>query len=143
MPEPAAGLAGAAPGGDPAPVFLATLFLHGDGVGEAGISRGYGILEVVEAAQDVVVPARGEYETQHFGLDDFAGAMGAEQAVNQQEFAASALRFARFAGASGTEALVLQQGLDGGDGGVKRTVSGVAAIPRRGARPSERSSTKV
>src|SRR5574341_2212362 len=53
--------------------------------------RAYG-LEVIEGAEDIVVPPRREREAQEDGFDDLASAMGTKQPVHQQELAAAALR---------------------------------------------------
>jgi hypothetical protein len=60
---------------------------------------------------------------------------GILEVVELARFAGEALPPARIAGAAGTEPLILQQDLEGGDGGVKRTVGGRAALAGRRAHP--------
>lgn len=51
-------------------------------------------MEVVESAQNVVMPPRWEGEPKKNRLDDGTGAMGAEQPVLQEEFPPAPLRSA-------------------------------------------------
>src|SRR5262249_11795026 len=61
-------------------------------LGEARVAgRAHG-LEVIERAKDIVVPAGWEGEANEDWLDDFAGAMRAEEPVHEEKLAAAALR---------------------------------------------------
>ena len=63
-------------------------------LGEARVPGSVDGLEVIEGAQDVVVPPRREGEANENRLDDLAGAIGAEEPVHEKEFPAAALRHA-------------------------------------------------
>src|SRR5258708_4476193 len=76
----------------PAPVLAPALPYDLDRLGEALVARSVDGLEIVQRAEDVVVPPWGECEDSEYRLDDFAGAVRAEEPVHQQEFPAAALR---------------------------------------------------
>jgi len=116
----------------PAAVGEAGVVEDGDGVGEAGVAGGVDGLEVVEGAEDVVVPAGREGEAEEGGLDDFAGAVGAEEAVEEEEFAAAALGGTDNAEVAGAMEFVEAEAFEDGDGGVDGGMGGAggaAAVP--------------
>jgi len=65
----------------PAAVFAPAAADDFDGFGEARIARGIDSLEVIEGAENVVVPSGREREANEEGFDNFAGAMGTEESV--------------------------------------------------------------
>jgi hypothetical protein len=68
----------------PAPVLVAALSHDFDGFTDAAVGFDSCIPQVIEAAQDVVVPKRGEREAEPALVDDFAGSKGAEHAAFEQ-----------------------------------------------------------
>src|SRR5206468_4312394 len=93
-----------------------------DGLSEAPVARRVDGLEIVERAQDVVVPPWRESGTSEYGLDDFAGTVGAKEPVYQEELTAAALRGSHRAHAASTVQLVEPQALEHADGGMKGSV---------------------
>jgi hypothetical protein len=81
----------------PTAVFEPAAVNDFDGLGEARIARSVDSLEIIERAENVVVPPGRKGEAREFRLDDFAGAMRSEKAVKQQELAGTALRGAQLA----------------------------------------------
>ena len=63
-----------------------------DRVGEARVAGRIDLLEMVECAQDVVVPSRREDKSREVGLDDVPGPVRPEEAVREQELPSAALR---------------------------------------------------
>src|SRR5947208_1597666 len=55
-----------------------------DRLRKARVGRRIDGLEIVQSAEDVVVPARWERKMQENRLDDFAGAVGAKEPVTEQ-----------------------------------------------------------
>src|SRR6266516_62827 len=76
----------------PAPVLALPATDDIDCLGEAPVARRVDGLEIVESAEDVVVPPWREREASEERLDDFAGPVGAKEPVYQEELAAAALR---------------------------------------------------
>jgi hypothetical protein len=60
---------------------------HVDRVGEAAVAGRLHGLEVVERAEDVVVPARREGEERERRLDGPGGTVGAKEPVDEEKFA--------------------------------------------------------
>ena len=113
-------------------------FQQGDGVFQARVARGGGIPEVIQAAKRVVMPVGRENEAGELRPGHGAGAMRAEEAVEEQE-----LPPARLAAAAGARPLRrrgtvrIRAALRAPNGGIERTV-GDAAIARGGAGSSSR-----
>jgi hypothetical protein len=63
-----------------------------DRLGEAPVARRADVSEVIERAENVVVPPRREGEAGKGGLDDRARTVGAEQPMSGEELPAAALR---------------------------------------------------
>jgi hypothetical protein len=68
----------------PAPVLVAALNHAFDGVTDATVGRDSCISQIIESAQDVVVPKRREREAQPAFVDDFASSKRAEHAALDQ-----------------------------------------------------------
>ncbi len=68
----------------PAAVLVAALDDDFDGFADAAVGFDSCVAQVIEAAQDVVVPKGGEGEAQPAIVDDFAGAKRAEHAALEQ-----------------------------------------------------------
>ena len=95
---------------------------------DRGGARG---LEVIEGAEDVVVPSGRKRKTHKQRLDDFASAMG-EEPVRQKKFPAAALRQSYVPRITSTVQFVKSQALEHTDGGMNRSVGRAiraAAIP--------------
>lgn len=75
----------------PAAVFAASAADDFDGFREARVAWGIDGLEVIEGAENVVVPSGWKREADEEGLDDFAGAVRAKEAVREEKFAAAVL----------------------------------------------------
>src|SRR5216683_645303 len=67
----------------PAAVRKLPVLDNADGVGQARIARRLNGLEIVERAENVVVPPRRESEAKEPWLDDGSRAMGAKQPVHE------------------------------------------------------------
>jgi len=80
----------------PATVTAARQLDDVDGLGEAWIARRFDSLEVIEGAEDVVVPPGRKIKAGKRRLDDFAGSVGAKETVCQQKLAAAGLRGPHF-----------------------------------------------
>src|SRR5262249_59129631 len=93
---------------------------EGDRHGQAGIARRVDRLEVIEGAQDIVVPARREGKAKEDRLDDRARAMGAEEPMHQEELPAATLGGAYGADFAASVQFVMAQSLQGEDGRVHR-----------------------
>jgi hypothetical protein len=85
---------------------------------EALVARRARGLEIVERAEDVVVPARWEGELKENRLDDFARAMRAKQPVHQQKLAAAGLGGPYGAHFAPPVQLIQPQAFEDTDGGV-------------------------
>ena len=68
----------------PAPVLVAALDHDFDGVTDAAVGFDSCIPQIIESAQDVVVPKRREREAEPAFVDDFAGSKRAEHAALEQ-----------------------------------------------------------
>ena len=68
----------------PAPILMAALNHDFDGVGNAAVGFDSCIPQIIESAQDVVVPKRREREAEPAFVDDFAGSKRAEHAALEQ-----------------------------------------------------------
>jgi hypothetical protein len=68
----------------PAPILVAALNHGFDGLGDAAVGFDFRIPQIVESAQDVVVPKRREREPEPAFVDDFAGSKRAEHAALEQ-----------------------------------------------------------
>ena len=68
----------------PAPVLVAALNHGFDGLTDAAVRFDSCISQIIESAQDVVVPKRRERETEPAFVDDFAGSERAEHAALEQ-----------------------------------------------------------
>src|SRR5215472_9327604 len=68
----------------PASVLVTTLGHHLDCLSDAAVRFVTGTAEIVESAQDIVVPERREREAEPAFVDDFTGAERAEQAALQE-----------------------------------------------------------
>lgn len=100
-----------------------------DGLREPPVARGSDLLEVVESAEDVVVPSRRETETKEHRLDDFTCAVGAEEPMLQEELAAPALSGPHRTDSTAAIELVEPQAFEGADGGVHRRMGRADCIP--------------
>ena len=76
----------------PAAIFEPAVVDDFDGLGKAWIARGVDGLKIIKCAENVLVPSGRKRKTSEFRLDDFAGAVGAKEAVEQQELTATILR---------------------------------------------------
>src|SRR5262249_11167463 len=99
-----------------------------DRLGEARVARRLDGLEVIERAQDIVVPARREGEAKEDRLDDRAGAMGAEEPMHQEELTAATLGSPHGADFAPAMQIVMSQPLQDTDGRVDRRMS-CAMVP--------------
>lgn len=88
------------------------------GIRESWITWGADGLKIVESAQHIVVPARRESEPNKCRLDDFAGPVRPEEAMNQEKLAAPALCLADGPKFAPTVQLVVPQALQHADGRV-------------------------
>src|SRR5215471_12319264 len=116
----------------PAAIFELAVVDDFDGLGKAWIARGVDGLKIVKCAENVVVPSGRKGKTSEFRVDDFAAAVGAKEAVAQQELAATILRGAQFADSLSAMQFVEAQALKRADGGVDGGMGGTlvaAAIP--------------
>src|SRR5271156_6182103 len=68
----------------PAPVLVATLNHGFDGVTDSAVGFDSCVAQIIESAQDVVVPKRREREAEPAFVDDFAGSERAEHAALKQ-----------------------------------------------------------
>ena len=68
----------------PAPVLVAALYYGFDGLADAAVGLDSRIPQIVEAAENVVVPKRREREAEPAFVDDFAGSKRAEHASLEQ-----------------------------------------------------------
>jgi hypothetical protein len=68
----------------PASVLVAALDHDFDGFTDAAVGFDSGIAQIVESAQDVVVPERREREAEPAFVDNFAGSQRAEHAALEQ-----------------------------------------------------------
>ena len=68
----------------PAPVLVAALDYDFDGFVDAAVGFDSCISQIIESAQDVVVPKRWEREAEPAFFDDFASSKGAEHAALEQ-----------------------------------------------------------
>ena len=103
----------------PAPILMAACNHGFDGVFDAAIGFDSRIPQIIESAQDVVVPKRREREAEPAFVDDFAGSKRAEHtALKQIVFGplASPGDGRRFAPC----AFVIEQSFEHADGGVER-----------------------
>ncbi len=116
----------------PAAVFAAGVADDFDGFGEARVARGIDGLEVIESAQNVVMPSGREREAEEKRLNDFTGVVGAKETVRQEKLAAATLGGLCFAGFVRAMQFVVAQAFERADGGMDRGVrcaGGAAAIP--------------
>jgi hypothetical protein len=114
----------------PAPVLVAALNHDFDGLSDAAVGFDSCIPQIIESAQDVVVPKRREREAEPAFVDDFAGSERAEHAALEQIVfrPLAALRDGRrFAPRS----FVFEQSFEHADGGMeRRTLAlGCVAVP--------------
>ena len=68
----------------PAPVLVAALDHDFDGFADAAVGLDSCVAQIIESAQDVVMPKGREREAQPALVDDFAGAKRAEHAALEQ-----------------------------------------------------------
>ena len=117
----------------PATVLMAALNHGFDGVTDTAVGFDSCISQIIESAQDVVVPKRWEREAQPAFVDDFAGSERAEHAALEQiVFGPPAglrdgLSYRRVARCS----FVFEQSLEHADGGMERRAPafGCFAVP--------------
>ena len=103
----------------PSAVLMAAGYYDFDGFTDAAVGFDSGIAQVIEAAQDVVVPKRREREAQPALVDDLASAKRAEHAALEQIVFGALADFRdrrRFAPGS----LVFEESFEDADGGVER-----------------------
>ena len=102
----------------PAPVLVAARNQGFDGVNDAAVGFDTCIPQIIESAQDVVVPKRWERETEPAFVDDFAGSERAEHAAIEQIVFGPLAGFGygrRFASFS----FVFEQSFEHADGGME------------------------
>src|SRR5438128_11778765 len=102
---------------------------NADGVGQARIARRLNGLEIVERAENVVVPPRREGEAKEHRLDDFSRAMRAKQPMHEEEFPAPSLRLAHGPHFASTVQLIESQAFEGADRRVDGGVGGATSPP--------------
>jgi hypothetical protein len=114
----------------PAPVLVAALHHGFDGVSEAVIGFGSCIPQIIESAQDIVVPKRREREAEPAFVDDFAGSERTEHAALKQ------IVFAPFTGLNdggrfAPRSFVFEEPFEHADGGMERRTAalGCFAVP--------------
>jgi len=114
----------------PAPVLVAALNHDFDGVTDAAVGLDSCIPQIIESAQDVVVPKRREREAEPAFVDDFAGSKRAEHAALEQ------IAFGPFAGLGDCGrfapcSFVIEESFEHADGGMERRAPafGRLAIP--------------
>src|SRR5262249_48075912 len=90
-----------------------------DGLGDAGIGGDVGAAQVVQAPEDVVVPARRVGELRPFRADDLSRRAPAEHAPLEEVLLAATARFGD-GGHGALRALVPEEALEDRDGRVKR-----------------------
>ena len=103
----------------PAPVLVAALNHGFDGFTDAAVGFDSCIPQIIESAQDVVVPKRREREAEPAFVDDFAGSKRAEHTALEQ------IVFGPLAGLSDGRrfapcSFVFQQSFEHADGGMER-----------------------
>jgi len=114
----------------PAPILVATLNHGFDGVADAAVGFDSCIPQIIESAQDVVVPKRRERETEPAFVDDSAGSKRAEHAAFEQIVLGPLAGLSdgrRFAPCS----FVFEQSFEHADGGMERRAPafGCFAVP--------------
>src|ERR1700719_2643900 len=114
----------------PAPVLVTALHHDFDGVTDAAVGFDSCISQIIESAQDVVVPKRWEREAQPALVDDFASSKRAEHAALEQ------IVFAPLAGLSEGRrfapcSFVFEQSFEHADGGVERRAPAGGAFRRQ------------
>src|SRR5437588_7637590 len=114
----------------PAPVLVAALNQDFDGFSDTVAGFDSCVPQIIESAQDVVVPKRREREAEPAFFDDFAGSKRAEHAALKQ------IVFGPLAGLSDSRrfapcSFVFEQSFEHADGGVKRRPAalGCFAVP--------------
>jgi hypothetical protein len=114
----------------PAPVLVAALNHGFDGVTDAAVGFDSCISQIIESAQDVVVPKRREREAEPAFVDDFASSKRAEHAALEQ------IVFGPLAGLSDGRrfapcSFVFEQSFEHADGGMERGAPafGCFAVP--------------
>ncbi len=114
----------------PAPILVAALHHDFDGVEDAAVGFDSCIAQIIESAQDVVVPKRREREAEPAFVDDFAGSKRAEHAALEQ------IVFGPLAGLGDGRrfapcSFVFEQSFEHADGGMKRRAPalGCFAVP--------------
>src|SRR5205807_6048555 len=106
----------------PTPILALAAAENLDRLGEARVARRVDNLEIIESAEDVVVPPRREREAKEDWLDDFASAVGAKEAVHEQEFTTAALCILHRLHFVPTVRLIKPQTLQDADGGMNRSM---------------------
>jgi len=114
----------------PAAVLVAALHHDFDGVTDAAVGFDSSFAQIIEPAQDVVVPKRRERETEPAFVDDFAGSKRAEHAALEQ------IAFGLLAGLSDGRrfapcSLVFEQSFEDADGGMERRAPTGGAFRRQ------------
>src|SRR5712664_4062734 len=114
----------------PAPVLVAALNHGFDGATDAAVGFDSYISQIIESAQDVVVPKRREREAQPAFVDDFAGSERAEHAALEQ------IVFGPLAGLSDGRrfapcSLVFKQSFEHADSGMERGAPAGRAFRRQ------------
>ena len=107
----------------PAPVLVAALNHGFDGVTDAAVGFDSCIPQIIESAQDVVVPKRREREAQPAFVDDFASSKRAEHAALEQIIFGllSGLRDRlSYDSSFAPGSFVFEQSFEHADGGMKR-----------------------
>jgi hypothetical protein len=121
------------PGGqNPAVIGLAAVTHERDAVSKAFVPGCVYGAEVVEATEDVIVPARREVEANEGVISDLAGAVGAIEAMVEKEGTATRLRGGDLARGVTTPFTEIGKAFEGGDGGVEGAVgsaTGSATVP--------------
>src|ERR1700735_3220019 len=114
----------------PAPILVAALKRGFDSVADAAVGFDSCVPQIIESAQDVVVPKRREREAEPAFVDDFTGSKRAEHAALEQ------IVLAPLAGLSDGRrfvpcSFVFEQSFEHADGGMeRRTLAfGCVAVP--------------
>src|SRR5438874_7498494 len=114
----------------PTPVLVAALNYGFDGVTDAAVGFDSCIPQIIESAQDVIVPKRREGEAEPAFVDDFASSKRAEHAALEQ------IVFGPLAGLSDGRRLapcsfVFEQSFEHADGGMERRAPAGRAFRRQ------------
>ena len=113
----------------PGAIFALFVFKQIEGGLHAGVIGDVGLLEIVEGAKDVVVPARGIGEHGEGFFDDFSGVIGFIEMVHEDEFDAALFDLGELFFSVGVVILIERlDAFEDGEGGVERGVGGAGAV---------------